>query len=132
MGGLFGLDDLSLQGILGFVLAPLAFMLGVPWNEAIPAGSLIGQKLVIIEFYAYLSFVEIKDGLSSHTQAIVTFALCGFANLSSIAILLGGLGSIAPTRRHDIARMGLMAVLGGTLSNLMSAVLAGFFLSLQA
>ena len=132
IGGLFGYEDLSLQAILGFVLAPLAFLLGVPWEEATAAGSLIGQKFVINEFFAYVSFMQIYDTLSEHTQVIVTFALCGFANLSSIAILLGGLGSIAPDRRHDIARMGLMAVLGGTLSNLMSAVLAGMFLSFQA
>ncbi len=132
IGGLFGYEDLSLQAILGFVLAPLAFLLGVPWEEATAAGSLIGQKFVINEFFAYVSFMQIYDTLSEHTQVIVTFALCGFANLSSIAILLGGLGSIAPDRRHDIARMGLMAVLGGTLSTLMSAVLAGMFLSFQA
>ena len=132
VGGLFGYDDLSLQAILGVLLAPLAFLLGVPWEEATAAGSLIGQKFVINEFFAYVSFMQIYDTLSEHTQVIITFALCGFANLSSIAILLGGLGSIAPDRRHDIARLGLMAVLGGTLSNLMSAVLAGMFLSFQA
>ena len=132
VGGLFGYEDLSLQAILGVLLAPLAFLLGVPWEEATTAGSLIGQKFVINEFFAYVSFVQIYDTLSEHTQVIITFALCGFANLSSIAILLGGLGSIAPDRRHDIARLGLMAVLAGTLSNLMSAVLAGMFLSFQA
>ena len=132
IGGLFGYGELSLQTILGYVLAPLAFLIGVPWEEATTAGSLIGQKFVINEFFAYVSFVQIYDTLSEHTQVIITFALCGFANLSSIAILLGGLGSIAPDRRHDIARLGLMAVLAGTLSNLMSAVLAGMFLSFQA
>jgi len=131
IGGWFGFDDLTLQWILGKVLAPLAFLLGVPWDEAIAAGSLIGQKVVINEFYAYASFVQIKETLTPHTQVIITFALCGFANLSSIAILLGGLGSIVPSRRKDIARLGLRAVLGGTLANLMSASLAGFFFSLQ-
>jgi CNT family concentrative nucleoside transporter len=109
----------------------VAFLVGVPWDEALQAGSLIGQKIVVTEFYAYLSFVEIKDAMSAHTQVIVTFALCGFANLSSIAILLGGLGSIVPSRRRDVARLGLRAVLGGTLANLMSASLAGLFFSLQ-
>jgi CNT family concentrative nucleoside transporter len=131
IGGWFGFDDLTLQWILGKVLAPLAFLLGVPWDEAIAAGSLIGQKVVINEFYAYASFVQIKETLTPHTQVIITFALCGFANLSSIAILLGGLGSIVPSRRTDIARLGLRAVLGGTLANLMSASLAGLFFSLQ-
>ena len=109
----------------------MAYLLGVPWNEAIQAGSLIGQKLVINEFYAYVSFVEIRDSLSAHTQVVVTFALCGFSNLSSIAILLGGLGAVVPERRHDIARFGLRAVIGGTLVNLMNAALAGFFVALQ-
>jgi CNT family concentrative nucleoside transporter len=83
------------------------------------------------EFLAYLSFVEIKDAMSPHTQVVVTFALCGFANLSSIAMLMGGLGSVVPSRRKDIARFGLRAVIGGTLANLMSAALAGIFFSLQ-
>ena len=131
IGGWFGIEDLSLQWILGKALAPAAFLIGVPWEEAARAGSLIGQKFVINEFYAYASFVQIKETLSPHTQVIVTFALCGFANLSSIAILLGGLGSIVPSRRTDIARLGLRAVIGGTLANLMSATLAGLFFSLQ-
>ncbi len=131
IGGWFGLDDLTLQWMLGRLLAPLAFLLGVPWSEAMEAGSLIGQKIIINEFYAYASFVQIKETLSAQTQVIITFALCGFANLTSIAILLGGLGSIVPSRRKDIARLGLRAVIGGTLANLMSASLAGLFFSLQ-
>ena len=131
IGGWFGVEDLTLQGILGMLFAPIAFVIGVPWNEALQAGSLIGQKIVVTEFYAYLSFVEIKETLSPHTQVVVTFALCGFANLSTIAILLGGLGSIVPSRRKDVARLGLRAVIGGTLANLMSAALAGLFFSLQ-
>jgi CNT family concentrative nucleoside transporter len=107
----------------------------VPWAEAVVAGSFIGQKLVVNEFVAYLDFAPyLKDGaemvLSEKTKAIVSFALCGFANLSSIAILLGGLGSLAPSRRADIARFGFKAVLAATLSNLMSATIAGLFLSL--
>ena len=130
IAGLFGHEGLTLQGILGTLLAPLAWLLGVPWHEATAAGSLIGQKFVLNEFIAYVSFAEVKESLSPHTQVILTFALCGFANLTSIAILLGGLGSLAPERRQDVARMGLKAVLAGTLSNLMSAVLAGFFIAL--
>jgi CNT family concentrative nucleoside transporter len=131
IGGWFGIEDLTLQGLLGMLFAPIAFVIGVPWSEALQAGSLIGQKIVVTEFYAYISFVEIKDTLSLHTQVIVTFALCGFANFTSIAILLGGLGSIVPSRRKDVARLGLRAVIGGTLANLMSAALAGLFFSLQ-
>nr|WP_246506630.1 NupC/NupG family nucleoside CNT transporter [Kistimonas asteriae] len=129
-GGIFGLEALSLQQILGYVFAPLAWVLGIPASEALQVGSLIGQKLVLNEFVAYVDFIAIKDTLTPHSQAIVTFALCGFANLSSIAILLGGLGVIAPERRKDIARMGLKAVAAGSLSNLMSAALAGLFLAL--
>jgi len=131
LGAWFGFEDLTLQWLLGQAFSPIAFLLGVPWAEATQAGSLIGQKLVINEFYAYVSFIEIKDTLSPYTQLVVTFALCGFSNLSSIAILLGGLGAVVPSRRHDIARLGLKAVIGGTLVNLMNASLAGFFFSLQ-
>ena len=113
------------------MFSPIAFIVGVPWGEALQAGSLIGQKIAVTEFYAYINFVEIKDTLSPHTQVIVTFALCGFANFASIAILLGGLGSIVPARRKDVARLGGKALIGGTLSNLMSATLAGLFFSLQ-
>jgi CNT family concentrative nucleoside transporter len=130
-GELANIEDLSLQWILGQLFAPLAFMIGVPWSEAVQAGTLIGEKFVINEFYAYAHFVQVKDSLTPHTQAIVTFALCGFANLTSIAILLGGLGSIVPGRRRDIARLGLKAVIGGTLVNLMNASLAGIIVSLQ-
>jgi len=130
IGGWFDYPTLTLQEILGYIFAPVAWLLGVPWNEAIIAGSFIGQKLVVNEFVAYLDFINYRDTLSAHTQAIVTFALCGFANLSSIAILLGGLGGMAPSRRKDIARLGLRAVLAGSMANLMSAAIAGFFLSL--
>ncbi len=132
IGGWFGMDYLTLQWLLGKLFFPVALVIGVPWDEAAQAGSLIGQKFVINEFYAYVNFVGIKETLSPQTQLIVTFALCGFANLSSIAILLGGLGAIVPERRHDIARLGLKAVIGGTLVNLMNASLAGLFFALQA
>ena len=131
VGAWFGFEGLTLQWLLGNLFAPIAFLLGVPWEEATQAGSLIGQKLVINEFYAYASFVQIKETLTPYTQLVVTFALCGFSNLASIAILLGGLGAIVPSRRHASARLGLKAVIAGTLVNLMNASLAGFFFSLQ-
>ncbi len=128
--GWFGLPGVTLQGILGAIFSPIAYALGIPWSESMASGSLIGQKLVLNEFVAYADFVAHKEALSAHAQVVVTFALCGFANFSSIAILLGGLGSLAPSRRPEIAHMGLKAVLAGTLANLMSAALAGFFVSL--
>ncbi|WP_435955351.1 NupC/NupG family nucleoside CNT transporter [Dryocola sp. BD626] len=141
IGGWFNYPQLSMELILGWVFAPLAWLIGVPWAEANVAGSFIGQKLIINEFVAYLNFGEyLKDDatvaaaglqvLSDHSKAIISFALCGFANLSSIAILIGGLGSMAPNRRHEIAQLGLKAVAAGTLSNLMSATIAGVFLAL--
>lgn len=130
LGGLIGYPELTLEFILGWVFQPLAWVLGVPWAEAEAAGSFIGQKLVLNEFVAYLSFTEQRAAFAPLSQAIITFALCGFANFSSIAILLGGLGSVAPNRREDIARFGLRALLAATLANLMSAALAGFYLSL--
>ncbi len=131
-GGVFGFESLTLQWLLGKLFAPIAFLLGVPWSEAGIAGSLIGQKLVINEFFAYLAFMDVQAELSPYTQLVVTFALCGFSNLASIAILLGGLGAVIPERRKDIARLGLKAVIGGTLVNLMNAALAGLFFSLGA
>ncbi|CAM3999386.1 NupC/NupG family nucleoside CNT transporter [Vibrio neonatus] len=134
VGGWFGFEHLTLEMILGWLFAPLAFLIGVPWNEAQVAGEFIGMKTVANEFVAYANFAPyLGDAapviLSEKTKAIISFALCGFANLSSIAILLGGLGGIAPKRRGDIARMGIKAVIAGTLSNLMAATIAGFFLS---
>ena len=135
VGGWFGFPEMTLEMILGYLFAPLAFIIGVPWSDALVAGSFIGQKLVVNEFVAYLNFAPYLSEaapviISEKTKAIISFALCGFANLSSIAILLGGLGSLAPSRRSDIARFGLKAVLAATLSNLMSATIAGLFLSL--
>jgi CNT family concentrative nucleoside transporter len=130
ISGLFGYEDITIEFFLGYLFAPFAYIIGVPVNEMLQAGSFIGQKVVVNEFFAYVNFVEIKDTLSPGTQAIVTFALCGFANLSSIAILLGGIGSMAPSRRHDIARLGMRAMLAATLANLMSAAIAGIFISL--
>ncbi|EMJ9775917.1 NupC/NupG family nucleoside CNT transporter [Morganella morganii] len=141
VGGWFDYPQLSLELLLGWIFSPIAFLIGVPWSEAMTAGSFIGQKVVVNEFVAYMNFGEylkpdaqvIAAGLqplSDHTKAIISFALCGFANLSSVAILLGGLGGMAPNRRKDVARLGMKAVMAGTLSNLMSATIAGFFLAL--
>ena len=144
VGGWFGVEGLTLELILGYVFMPLAFLIGVPWNEALVAGSFIGQKIIVNEFVAYLNFApylkDIADGgmvvaetglaMTDRTKAIVSFALCGFANLSSIAILLGGLGAMAPNRRHDLAKMGIRAVIAGSLANLMSATIAGLFLAI--
>jgi len=129
VGGWFGYGEITLELILGYVFAPVAYIIGIPWEDAMKAGSLIGQKLILNEFVAYIEFIKIKTGLMMQSQAIITFALCGFANLSSIAILLGGLGSLAPTRRSEIATIGLKAVLAATLANFMSAALAGIFIS---
>ncbi|MDL5376720.1 NupC/NupG family nucleoside CNT transporter [Exiguobacterium mexicanum] len=130
IGGLFGFDSLSLELILGYVFAPLAFVIGVPWADAVQFGSFLGQKLVLNEFVAFSEFAPVigTGELSARTEAMIAFALCGFANISSLAILLGGLGGMAPNRRNDIARMGVLAILAGTLANLMSATLAGLLL----
>lgn len=123
--GIFG--GVTLEGILGYIFSPIAFAIGVPWSEAITAGSFIGQKLVLNEFVAYASFTSEMGSLSEKTNLIVSFALCGFANLSSMAILLGGLGGLAPNRRKDIATLGLRAVAAGMLASLLSAAVAGMF-----
>mgnify|MGYP006246263013 CR=1 FL=1 len=129
-GGLFGMPDLSMQQLLGVVFKPVAFLLGISWEEAGVAGSLIGQKLVLNEFIAFVGFADNAAVLSEHSKAVITFALCGFANFSSIAILLGGLATLAPHRRSDVARLGLRAVSAAFMANLMSAAIAGFFLSI--
>ena len=130
IGGWFGFSNLSLQTILGYIFAPVAAIIGVPWGESVLAGSLIGQKIILNEFVAFTSMSPLLPELSVKTTAIVTFALCGFANISSIAILIGGIGGMAPNRKHDIARLGWKAVLGGTLANLLSATIAGLLLTI--
>ncbi len=126
-GTLIGIEGLSLQVILGHVLAPVAWVIGVPWSEAVQVGSLIGQKIVLNEFVAYLDLsAQIANGqLSQQATLIATYALCGFANFSSIAIQIGGIGGLAPDRRADLARLGLRAVLGGSLATFMTATIAG-------
>lgn len=128
IGGVFGFEGLTIQSILGVIFAPLAFAIGVPWEEAVRAGSFIGQKLVLNEFVAYTSFAPQIEELSPKTVLVVSFALCGFANLSSLAILLGGLGAMAPSRRPDIARLGIRSVAAGMLASLLSAAIAGMFM----
>ena len=121
----------DLAAIFGYVLAPIAWVIGVPWQDASTVGSLIGQKVVINEFVAYLQMADIVNGkvagvsLSAEGKLIATYALCGFANFSSIAIQIGGIGGLAPDRRSDLARFGLRAVLGGTIATLMTATIAG-------
>ena len=127
--GLFGLEGITVQYFLGWIFSPIMFLLSVPWEEARAAGALFGEKLVLNEFIAFSHLDEYLKGMSERTHAIVTFSLCGFANLSSIAILLGGLGVLVPEKKELIARFGLKAVLAGSLSNLMSAALAGLLLT---
>jgi CNT family concentrative nucleoside transporter len=121
---------LSLSTILGFLLSPLAWVIGVPWQDAVTVGGLIGEKVVTNEFVAYAHLNEIQDTMSPKALLISTYALCGFANFSSIAIQIGGIGGIAPNRRSDLARLGLLAVLGGTLATMMTATIAGVLTTL--
>ncbi len=132
VGGLFGLvgiDGITLQFLLGKLFQPLMFLLSIPWEEAEAAGALFGEKLILNEFVAFSNLNEYLAGMSPRTIAVTTFSLCGFANLSSIAILLGGLGVLVPEKRDLIGQLGLKAVLAGSLSNLMSAALAGLLLT---
>ncbi|XBQ16961.1 MAG: NupC/NupG family nucleoside CNT transporter [Oceanicaulis sp.] len=125
LGGMAGIEGLTIQRILGFVFSPLMIALSIPVAEAQAAGAIVGEKLVINEFIAYITLTQNLEAFSPRSQAILTIALCGFANLSSIGILLGGLGSLVPDRMGEIAKFGLRAVLAGSLSNLMSAAIAG-------
>jgi CNT family concentrative nucleoside transporter len=121
---------LSLSTILGFLLSPLAWVIGVPWADAVTVGGLIGEKVVTNEFVAYARLKEIQETISPKALLISTYALCGFANFSSIAIQIGGIGGLAPERKSDLARLGLRAVLGGTLATMMTATIAGVLTSL--
>ncbi|WP_187909640.1 NupC/NupG family nucleoside CNT transporter [Helicobacter pylori] len=137
VGGFLGMEHLSLGVVLGTLLKPLAFMLGIPWSQAGIAGEIIGIKIALNEFVGYMQLLPyLGDNppliLSEKTKAIITFALCGFANLSSVAMLIGGLGSLVPKKKDFIARLALKAVLVGTLSNFMSATIAGLFIGLNA
>ncbi|EEX92857.1 hypothetical protein VIOR3934_07288 [Vibrio orientalis CIP 102891 = ATCC 33934] len=129
LGSLIGME-LSFELILGYLFAPVAWLLGIPWSEAITAGSLIGNKIVVNEFVAFIQLMDVKAQLSVHSQAIVTFALCGFANISTMAMLIGGLGSVVPEKRPFISKFGFRAITAGVMANLMSASIAGVILSL--
>lgn len=146
IGGLLGYPELTLDKLFGWIFAPVAWLIGTPWDDAQVVGTFLGQKLAINEFYAYSQFqpyleaakhtadAALESGgvqaLAPKTMAIVSFALCGFANFSSIAILVGGLSIMAPNRRADVAKLGIYALIAGTLSNLMSATIAGLFIGL--
>ena len=129
VGGWFGYPDLPFQAIIGKAFAPVMYLLNVPWNEATTAGGLFGTKVVINEFVAFSYLSQAKAQLSAHTVAVVTFALCGFANFSSIAIQMAVTGGLAPNQRPTIARLGLRALAAGSLANLMSAALAGLLIA---
>ena len=129
LGNMVGVPDLSFQRLIGYVFAPVMYLIGVPWNEAGTAGGLFGTKLVLNEFVAFIELGQMNAAvLSDRSRAIVTFALCGFANFSSIAIQMAVTGGLAPNQRPVIARLGLRALLGGSLANLMSAALASLML----
>ena len=125
---ILGLAGLSLQQIFGWVFAPLAWSMGVPWQDAPTIGNLLGTRMVLNEFVAYSQLGPLKESLDPRSFTIATYALCGFANLSSIGIQIGGIGALAPDRRHDLARLGLRAMFAGTLANFVTATIAGFLL----
>jgi CNT family concentrative nucleoside transporter len=130
VGHWFGIDDLSFQKLVGYIFAPVMYLIGVPWNEAGTAGGLFGTKLVLNEFVAFIDLGQMSAAtLSAHSRAIVIFALCGFSNFSSIAIQMAVTGGLAPNQRPVIARLGIRALLAGSLANLMSAALAGLMIS---
>ncbi len=128
IGSIVGFEGVTLEMIFGWIFAPLMYVLGVPWVDAVATGNLMGQKLILNEFVAFVNMLEVQEGLSPKGLVIITFALCGFANLNSLAILVGGLGGLIPERRRDISQLGLKAVLAGSLSNMMSASIAGVLL----
>jgi CNT family concentrative nucleoside transporter len=126
--GIASLADLSLSRLFGWVFAPVAWSMGVPWRDAPVIGNLLGTRMALNEFVAYSQLGPLKGSLDPKSFTIATFALCGFANFSSIGIQIGGIGALAPNRRHDLARLGLRAMFAGTLANFMTATIAGFLL----
>lgn len=128
IGGYFGNGSLTVETILGYVFAPVAFIMGVPWAESVTVGALLGKKMVVNEFVAYIDLAAVKDKLSPRSVTISTYALCGFANFSSIAIQLGGIGTMAPSRRTDLAKLGIKSLIGGTIACFMTATIAGLLL----
>ncbi len=128
LNAILGLAGLSLQQIFGWAFAPIAWSLGVPWRDASTVGNLLGTRMVLNEFVAYAQLGQLKATLDPKSFTIATFALCGFANLSSIGIQIGGIGALAPDRRHDLARLGMRAMLAGTFANFITAAIAGMLL----
>lgn len=128
VNAILGLAGLSLQQIFGWVFAPIAWSMGVPWRDAPLIGNLLGTRMVLNEFVAYSQLGELKATLDPRSFTIATFALCGFANFSSIGMQVGGIGALAPSRRHDLARLGFRAMMAGTLANFVTATIAGFLL----
>jgi CNT family concentrative nucleoside transporter len=130
VGGWFGAPDLTMQSLLGALLAPLAWLMGVPWEDAPQVGALLGVKTVLNEFIAYRELALLMDQgvLAPRSTVIASYALCGFANFGSLAILLGGIGGLAPSRRADVARYGLRSILSGSLATFMTACVAGVLL----
>jgi len=130
-GGLVGIEGLSFERVLGVLLAPLAFVMGIPWSEAPTVGSLLGIKTVLNEFLAYQALGELvaAGGLSERSAVIASYALCGFANFGSLAILIGAIGAVAPARRPDMARLGLLSILSGSLATFMTGCIAGMLLA---
>jgi concentrative nucleoside transporter, CNT family len=124
----FGWLPPSMQGILGRIFAPIAWLMGVKWNDSVAIGNLLGTRLILNEFVAYVDLGKLAGSLDHKSFVIATFALCGFANLSSVAMQVGGIGALAPTRRSDLARLGLKAMAAGTMANFMSACIAGMLL----
>ena len=127
--GILGIAHLKLETLFGYALAPIAWLLGVPWQDAAKVGYLMGTKVVINEFVAFSLLGPMKGQIAERSFTIATYALCGFANFSSIGIQIGGIGSLAPTRKQDLARLGFRALLGGTLANYLAAAMAGLLLS---
>ena len=130
VGAFVGIEELTMQKILGWVFSPIMFLLSIPWEEAQAAGALFGEKLILNEFVAYSHLTDYLSGMSEKTVAIVTFSLCGFANFASIAVLMGSIGSLLPEKKELIARFGIKAVAAGSLSNLMSAAFVGLLFGL--
>ncbi len=128
VNAILGLAHLSLEQIFGWVFAPVAWSMGVPWRDAPTIGNLLGTRMALNEFVAYSQLGPMKAALDPKSFTIATFALCGFANFSSIGIQIGGIGALAPTRRHDLARLGLRAMFAGTMANFITATIAGFLL----
>ena len=130
LGSVMGIENLTMQKIFGWIFSPIMFLLNIPWNEAQAAGALFGEKLILNEFVAYSHLTEYLSGMSERTIVIMTFALCGFANFASIAILMGSVGILIPNKKEFIASYGLKAVLAASLANLLSASFAGILFEL--